>query len=85
MTDVKLWLLYNNTWNHLTEWKKSSGSFKNVTNKMCLQIYIYIYIYIYVCVCVYKEDFALNNLQWLICHKIQPNQEVKMGMINNYW
>ena len=21
----------------------------------------------------YKEDLALNNLQWLICHKIQPN------------
>ena len=19
-----------------------------------------------------KEDFALNNLQWLICHKTQP-------------
>ena len=23
---------------------------------------------------MYKEDLALNNLQWLICHKIQPNQ-----------
>ena len=24
---------------------------------------------------MYKEDFALNNLQWLICHKTQtkPN------------
>ena len=21
---------------------------------------------------MYKEDFALNNLQWLICHKTQP-------------
>ena len=21
---------------------------------------------------MYKEDLALNNLQWLICHKIQP-------------
>ena len=21
-------------------------------------------------------DLALNNLQWLICHKIQPNQSV---------
>ena len=21
---------------------------------------------------VYKQDLALNNLQWLICHKIQP-------------
>ena len=25
---------------------------------------------IYIC----KEDLALNNLQWLICHKTQPNQ-----------
>ena len=22
---------------------------------------------------MYKEDLALNNLQWLICHKTQPN------------
>ena len=27
-------------------------------------------LYIY----MYKEDLALNNLQWLICHKGQPNQ-----------
>ena len=29
---------------------------------------------------MYKEDLALNNLQWLICHKINPNQ-TKM----QYW
>ena len=23
---------------------------------------------------MYKEDLALINLQWLICHKTQPNQ-----------
>ena len=23
---------------------------------------------------VYKEDLALNNLQWLISHKTRPNQ-----------
>ena len=22
---------------------------------------------------MYKEDLALNNLKWLICHKTQPN------------
>ena len=27
-----------------------------------------------VCVFIYKEDLALNNLQWLMCHKTQPNQ-----------
>ena len=24
---------------------------------------------------MYKEDFALNNLEWLICHKTQPIQQ----------
>ena len=23
---------------------------------------------------IYKQDVALNNQQWLICHKTQPNQ-----------
>ena len=23
---------------------------------------------------MYKEDLALDNLQWLICHKTQPNE-----------
>ena len=23
---------------------------------------------------MYKLDFVLNNLQWLICHKTKPNQ-----------
>ena len=23
---------------------------------------------------MYKEDLALNNQQWLMCHKTQPNQ-----------
>ena len=23
---------------------------------------------------MYKEDLPLNNLQWLMCHKTQPNQ-----------
>ena len=23
---------------------------------------------------LYKMDLALNNLQWLICHKTKPNQ-----------
>ena len=31
---------------------------------MCLEIIYLIY--------MYKKDFALNNLQWLICHKTKP-------------
>ena len=23
---------------------------------------------------IYKDDLALNNQKWLICHKTQPNQ-----------
>ena len=25
---------------------------------------------------MYKEDLALNNLQWLICHKTKPNLDI---------
>ena len=42
------------------------GMFKNVMYKMCLEI-IY-------SICMYKKDLALNDLQWLICHKTKPNQ-----------
>ena len=32
---------------------------------------------------MYKEDLALNNLQWLICHKTKPTlldkQDVTQG------
>ena len=34
-------------------------------------------IYLY----MYKEDSALNNLQWLICHKTQPNQIIYIQYI----
>ena len=59
-------MMQKNTWNHLTVRKRMSlGSFKDVINKMYLKI-IYIQH-------VYKEDLAINNLQWLICHKTLPN------------
>ena len=68
ITDVELWLLYSNTWNHLTELKKkSSGSFKKLSPKCVYKSYIY-------SILMYKEDLRLNNLQWLMCHKTQPNQ-----------
>ena len=46
--------------------EKISGSFKNIVYKMCLQIIYLIY--------VYKENLALNNLQWLIYHKTNPTK-----------
>ena len=35
-------------------------------NKMTLQNIYLIY--------MYKKNLTLNNLQWLVCHKTQPNQ-----------
>ena len=29
---------------------------------------------------MYEEEFALNNQQWLICHKIQPNKSYTFNM-----
>ena len=52
-------------WNHLTEFEKkmSSGLFKNVINKKCVEILYLIY--------MNKKDIALNNLQW---YTIKPSQ-----------
>ena len=47
-----------------------SDSFKNVINKMCLQIIYTQY--------MYKQIWAINNLQWLICHKTQSNQIINI-------
>ena len=45
--------------------KMSSGAFKKCSlQNVCRSYLMYIYI----------QDLALNNLQWLICHKTQPNQ-----------
>ena len=72
MTDIKLWLLYSNTWNHLTFYKQMCSSlFKNVINKMCLQM-INIYL-----VYMYKEDLALNNQP----SQIKLNPECPHGML----
>ena len=30
---------------------------------------------------MYKEDLTLNNLQWLICHKTEPNQIIYIWYI----
>ena len=48
------------------EKKWAQAHLKNVTDKMCLEIIYLIY--------MYEKDLALNNLQWLICHKTKPNQ-----------
>ena len=67
MTDVRLWLLHSNMWNYLTVHKKSSDSLRMSSTKCVYESYIYL-IYMYI------QDLALNNLQWLIYLKTQPNQ-----------
>ena len=67
---IELLVIHSNTWNHLTVSKKMSfGSFKNVINKMYLQIIYLIYIY--------EKNLPLNNLQWFICCKSKPKQTRK--------
>ena len=43
----------------------SSDTFKNLIYNMCLEIIYLEY--------VYEKDLALNDLQWLICHKTKSN------------
>ena len=33
---------------------------------------------------MYRQDLALNNLQWLICHKNQPNQTKQNTQVHLY-
>ena len=33
---------------------------------------------------MYKENLVLNNLQWLICHKCQPNQIIYIYIMYLY-
>ena len=30
---------------------------------------------------MYKEDLALNNLQWLICHKIKTHKQTELILV----
>ena len=55
----------------------SSVLFKNVINKMFLEIIYLIYIY--------KKDLALNDLQRLLCHKTKPNQMKKKSSSGKYY
>ena len=50
----------------------SSDLFKDVINKLGLQI-----------INMYKEDLALNILQWLICYK-SPSNQITMKYICVY-
>ena len=68
MTDVKLGLQYNNTRNHLTVYKTKAQTRLRILSTKCFKkSYIYL-------TYLYEMNLALNNLQWLICHKTQTNK-----------
>ena len=47
--------------------KRALAHLRMLSTKCVYKSYMYL---IYMC----TQDLALNNLQWLICHKIKPNQ-----------
>ena len=49
--------------------KIALGLFKDVIYKMCLEIIYLIY--------MYKENLALNNLQWLIYHETKQTKSTQ--------
>ena len=77
MTDVKLWLLNTNTWNHLTVQKRAQAHLRILSTKFIHKSYIYL-------VYMYKQDLTLNNLQGLICHKTQLNETYIIHLIYSY-
>ena len=45
------------------------------TNELCVFYKCYLQTMRFqIIYCVYKEDLALNNLRWFICHKTKSNQ-----------
>ena len=57
------------------------GLFKNIYFQNVFTNYIYL-------IYMYKEDLALNNLQWLICHKTKVNKKFqykKYIQILKFW
>ena len=62
-------MLDSNTWTYLTVSTKKIEL--RLVKKYCQQNVITNDIYL---IYMYKQDLALNNLQWLICHKTKPNQ-----------
>ena len=53
----------------------TSGSFKNVIYKMCLEIKYSIH--------MRKKDLTLNDRQRLICHKTKSNQTITVSIFGN--
>ena len=73
MTNVKLWLVeqYLKLFNCVQ--KRAQACLKMLSTKCVYKSYI-------ISISMYKEVLALDNLQWLACHKTQPNQTKPMNI-----
>ena len=60
------WWWYCNIWKHSIVSKKELRHFRMLSTKCVYKLYVHL-------LYMYKEDFTLNNIQWLIYHKPQPN------------
>ena len=63
----ELLVKYSNTWNHLTVQK---NKLKLISKCFLQNVFINHKYLIY----IYKEDLALNNLKWFMCHKTKLNR-----------
>ena len=59
---LELLVVHSKTKNHLTVQRRALVHLRMLSTKFVYKSHIYL-------IYVYKEDLALYNLQWLICHK----------------
>ena len=71
MTDVTVTVIYQYLKSFICVQKNNLRLIQNCYQQNVFTNYIY-------SIYLYKEDLALNNLQWLICHEIQTNNNCMM-------
>ena len=69
-------VMHYNTWNHLTVCKRMSLISFKCYRQNVFTSHIYL---------IYKEDLALNNLQWLICYQTKHNCLLFNHLTSNTW
>ena len=57
--------------------KRAQIHLRTLTTKCVYKLYLYLQ---YMC----KQDFALHNQQWLICHKTKPNQNCEWSITTRF-
>ena len=75
MFDLTVFVLDRNKWNHLTVTKKKKKKKAQARLKILIIYLVY----------KYKKDFALHNLQSLICHKLSQTYQPFTYKITPNW